>query len=98
MRNLLYIIDYFKNIDPCGEESTCLVRPACHMRQETPWERDAKCPDYKKYTKRRYKFNLIKTNTVDWFWIIIMISIFLFILFIFGLGIWTLIEFIKDIF
>lgn len=98
MRNIQYFIDYFKNIDPCGEESNCLVKAACHMRQETPWERDGKCPDYKTYTKRRDKFKKIKNEAIDWFWIITMTAAFLFIFLIFVLGVIKFIELMKDIF
>jgi hypothetical protein len=95
MKKIQNVIEYFKNIDPCGEESTCLVKAACHMRQEKPWIRTQKCPDYIKYTKRRDKFIEIKNDTIDWFWTITMISCFLFICFIFILGIMKFIELIK---
>jgi len=94
MKKLQKVIDYFKNIDPCGEDSTCLVRAACHMRQITPWERTSKCPDYITYSNRRDKFRKIKTESVDWVWVIVMLSVFLFIVIIFGLGIYKLTELI----
>ena len=95
MKKLQQLIDYFKNVDPCGEESTCLVRAACRMRQITPWTRSSQCPDYKTYTHRRDKFRKIKTETVDWFWVIVMLSAFFFIVIVFGLGVWKLIELIQ---
>ncbi len=95
MKKIHQIIDYFKNIDPCSEESICLVRPACYMLHSTPWVRTQKCPDYKTYQERRDKFEQIKTEIIDWFWVIAMISSFLFILSIFGLGIWKLVELLK---
>jgi len=95
MKKIRNIINYFKNVDPCGPESNCLVKAACHIRQLTPWMRTTHCPDYTKYSKRKAKFSEIKVETIDWFWIIVMLSSFLFIAFIFGLGIMKFIEIIK---
>lgn len=95
MKKIQNFINYFKNIDPCGDESNCLVKAACHMRQVKPWMRTTDCPDYIKYSKRRNKFSRIKVEIVDWFEIILMLSIFFFICFIFGLGIMKFIEMIK---
>jgi hypothetical protein len=87
MKKLQKLIAYYKNINPCGEESTCIVRAACHMRTLTPWLRSTNCPDYIKYTNRRDKRFTLKYKAVDWFWIVVFISMFIFIFATFVLGV-----------
>jgi hypothetical protein len=95
MKKLQKLITYYKNVDPCSEESTCLVRPACYMLQSTPWVRWQKCPDYKRYCDRRDKFTQIKSKMSDWFWVVIILGVFFIVVIVFGLGVWKLIELIQ---
>jgi hypothetical protein len=95
MKKIRRLIDYFKNVDPCGAESTCVVRPACHMLQTTPWLRTSHCPAYMTYVNRRDMFRKIISTSADWFWIIFTSAVFMFILFMFLLGIMKFIELLN---
>ena len=90
--NLQRITNYLKNVDPCGEESICLVKAGCHLQQLKPWKRSYDCPDYKKYIKRNRQRSQILAEIIDWFWIIAMIITFFSMIGIFVLGIIKLIE------
>lgn len=92
------IINYIKNTDPCGVESTCLVRPACYMLHKSPWKRSLDCPDYKKYLVRKDFVSGIVSEAIEWFWICFMLVAFITICFIFFLGAMKFIEIIQNLF
>jgi len=91
MKILDVLFDWLYYIDPCGEESVCFVRPACHIRNNIPWTRRDKCPDYKRFYERRDVIDNIKTEIIEWFCIGTMLSVLAFIAFLFILGIVTFI-------
>jgi len=93
MKALQEIMKYVHNIDPCGDESVCLVRAGCRLLQDTPWRRTTDCPEYIAFSKRRDLINKIKVETIDTFWTITMLGGLLFLAFLFILGIITFVGF-----
>lgn len=76
--------------DPCGEDGTCLVKASCNLKQNMPWFRTDKCPDYRKYVKIR---NTAK-NIIDWiiagFWMLVCLLIVVYIVAALGWGVFDL--------
>ncbi len=92
MKKLQQLIAYYKNVDPCGEKSTCLVKAACQLKVSTPWLRTKKCPDYIIYFNRRDNRLQLKNNIDDWFWYFIILGGFVTVVATFIMGIVKWIE------
>ena len=85
-------------INPCDENGTCLVKAGCRLAKNAPWERQKKCPDYKKWMDRSNKVENIQAFTTGSIFICIGLIIIIWIIGTFGLGLWEEYKFIKDFF
>jgi len=83
--------------EPC-DDGDCLVKVACSLRNNTPWERGRKCPDYKKWARRTDKVQSVQAIINTFFFIGITLSFALWIGITFGWGIRQEYLYIRSLF
>ena len=83
-------------IDPCGKDGTCLVKASCQLYKALPWERTSKCPDYKKYTKRRDFINAYTSLIINIFCVLVFLCMIAFIIASFSIGAWDILTTIYN--
>ncbi len=94
------LVDFirFYNQDPCETGSKCVVRAGCSIKQQKPWWRSQKCPEYKTFINRKKRVKNIIGVIRDTSWIAVILSWVLMIIVTFFLGLWKWGEIIKGIF